>query len=81
MVHHCRDLRGSDCDKIIEEVCASLGLDSQKKKYIDMAVSIAGDERSNPEEVLAYAISGCSVGKGNDLAKALYEKYRWKVVI
>ncbi len=27
-----------------------------------------------------YAISGCSVGKGNALAGALYEKYRWKII-
>ncbi len=51
------------------------------KNYKGMARSIAGDEKDDAEEILAYAISGCSVGKGNDLAKALYEKYRWKVVI
>lgn len=81
MVHHCQELRNSNCDKILEEVAASIGLDRRTNEYTDMVRAIAGEEGDDPFEVIAYAISGCSVGKGNPLAQALFEKYRWKITI
>lgn len=78
MVHHAVNVRKIDCDKIVRGAAKSLGLRINGKVFNFYARAIAGGDLHEFDELVAYSISGCSVGKGNDLAKAIFKIYQEK---